>query len=202
MTCRSCGSEFITGSSIKFHCSVQCRLKEIASGFKSSEDCWEWPNSTNAQTGYGQLSEWRDGRRLLHTAHRVSHEAFIGPIPEGQYVLHRCDNPRCFNPAHFFLGGARENALDMVAKGRNHVPNNLGRPRNPASILRGDKHPMWGGNHASQRRGSQHPRAKLTEELVREIRASPESHAALARRLGVSDSAICSARKHGWRHVT
>lgn len=51
--------------------------------------------------------------------HRVAYEVYVGPIPEGLWVLHSCDNPRCHRPKHLFLGTRRDNILDMIAKGRN-----------------------------------------------------------------------------------
>ena len=77
-------------------------------------DCWEWTGSRN-QAGYGVV-------RMTDSsfpAHRVSYELFIGPIPEGWCVCHRCDNPPCCNPNHLFVGTKDDNNQDKVAKGRN-----------------------------------------------------------------------------------
>lgn len=49
---------------------------------------------------------------------RKSFEAFKGPIPKGQWVLHTCDIPKCINPKHLFLGDRRDNMKDMYAKNR------------------------------------------------------------------------------------
>lgn len=81
--------------------------------------CWIWEGPAWSGRGgrfYGCASF--QGRDRL--AHRVSFEAFKGPITDGLFVCHRCDNTLCVNPDHLFLGTNRDNMQDMVRKGR-HV---------------------------------------------------------------------------------
>ena len=79
--------------------------------------CWNWTRSLSNK-GYGYFR--RDGHEL---AHRWSYGTFVGPIPPKMFVLHHCDNPRCVNPDHLFLGTNHDNILDMVAKGRHWLQN-------------------------------------------------------------------------------
>ena len=71
--------------------------------------CWELAGQPHRR--YGQVS----GRRY---AHRLAHEMWNGPIPDGMIVCHRCDNPPCFNPHHLFVGDKRVNLFDAHRKGR------------------------------------------------------------------------------------
>jgi hypothetical protein len=80
----------------------------------ASAGCWLW-RGTVASCGYGYMSFGRGSKRLVH---RVMHEIMRGPIPVGLFVCHTCDVRQCVNPAHFFLGDAKANADDMIAKGR------------------------------------------------------------------------------------
>jgi HNH endonuclease len=86
-----------------------------------------------------------------------------GVDPGKLWVLHRCDNRRCLNPNHLFLGTVRDNVRDMVEKGR----------------------------HADCR-GARNPNAKLTAADVRAIRRRwpAEGQASLAREFGVWKTAI------------
>lgn len=76
--------------------------------------CHEWTASLNIG-GYGQLSVNR--RRV--TAHRWAYEYHNNvKVPDGVFCCHKCDNPKCVNPEHIFLGTPKENTNDMIAKGR------------------------------------------------------------------------------------
>jgi hypothetical protein len=75
--------------------------------------CWEWTGKQD-RYGYGKIkinAKWT-------LAHRVAYEMLAGPIPEGLCCLHRCDNPRCVNLDHLFLGTHLDNMKDCTLKGR------------------------------------------------------------------------------------
>ena len=109
----------------------------------------------------------------FYLAHRVAYEMLIGDIPAGLLLCHRCDNPACVNPAHMFIGTQADNLKDMRSKGRGNPPC-----------------------------GTRHPRARLTEQLVTQIRSDLRSHRQLAKVLGISKSAIGMAKAGvTWKHV-
>lgn len=105
------------------------------SNVRRSDGCWEWTGSKRGN-GYGCLAV--GGRQV--GAHRVAWETQNGPIPEGLFVLHKCDNPPCVRPDHLFLGTAKDNAMDMARKGRaagarqTHCPK--GHPYTEANVYR------------------------------------------------------------------
>lgn len=78
-------------------------------------ECWEWTGSIRKKMGYGVF--WMTSDNNRH-AHRVCWELVNGPIPDGKLVLHHCDNRRCVNPTHLFLGTQSDNVNDRVKKGR------------------------------------------------------------------------------------
>ena len=77
--------------------------------------CWEFRSDWLAPNGYGQFSA--SGKHWA--AHRFAWLLHHGTPPQpGCHVCHRCDNKRCVNPDHLFVGSARENVVDMVEKKR------------------------------------------------------------------------------------
>lgn len=150
----------------------KARFLSRASGHDQSPDaCWEWTGSLNS-SGYGRF--WLNGRITL--AHRAAYFLFRGDIPEGRNVCHSCDNRRCVNPAHLWLGSQSENLRDAVAKGRMRPP-----------------------CVAPERNGN----AKLGPNQVREIRAFRRAGAKLtelATRFGVSPATISGvANRTTWK---
>jgi len=75
--------------------------------------CWIWLHGASP-SGYGISGlKYLDGG-----AHRVSYKAFVGPIPAGYFICHKCDTPPCVNPDHLFLGTHADNMADRQRKGR------------------------------------------------------------------------------------
>lgn len=103
-------------------------------------DCLEW-TGTRLPRGYGVIYGGPE-RRKVYT-HRAAYEVTHGPVPDGMYVCHKCDNPSCVEPDHLFLGSPADNMQDMRAKGRERYPSP----------------------------GEAHPTAKLSDLQVEEIRS-------------------------------
>jgi hypothetical protein len=136
-----------------------------------SGECWLWLGASIA-TGYGHISV--EGRHVL--THRHAWMLENGPIPDGLFVLHRCDNPPCVRPSHLYLGTKRDNALDRERRGR---------------------HPRT--------RGEAHGLAVLTAEQVTKIRArfaAGERQCDLAREYDVNYRTIFAVvRSINWRSL-
>ena len=76
--------------------------------------CWNVVSHVSNSGGYIHVR--RNGQRIQ--VHRYSYELVSGPIPKGLFVCHHCDNPRCINPVHLFLGTQKDNLQDMTKKKR------------------------------------------------------------------------------------
>lgn len=94
----------------KLHRSLETRFWEKVEKAGSNE-CWLWTAST--AKGYGCIG---DGNGRIVGAHRVSWAIVNGDIPPGKMICHFCDNPRCVNPRHLFLGSSQDNMSDMSQK--------------------------------------------------------------------------------------
>lgn len=114
------------------------------SNVDKSGECWVWTAGKD-EHGYGNIKI--EGRRVA--THRFSYATFVGAIPDGLCVCHRCDNPSCVRPDHLFVGTQKANCQDRQQKGRS------GFQRYPELVKCGEAH------HA----------AKLTEKRVRLMRA-------------------------------
>lgn len=129
------------------------------------QGCWEWQAALRS-TGYGEVYWPGHGRKKI-AAHRASWLIHYGDIPDGLWVLHKCDNKLCVRPDHLFLGTHRDNVDDAVRKG----------------IIK-----------ATRARGERSGNARLTDAQVTEIR---ERHRVIhpARKTGCSSTEL--AREFG-----
>ena len=119
--------------------------------------------------------QWRNAAGEHELTHRAAWRMYRGPITQGAFVLHTCDNPRCVNPDHLYLGTQADNVRDM-----------WDRSRAAPGISRGSKHGM----------------SVIDEAQVREIRDSKESGPAIAKRLGISTTTVYDVRNRKiWKHV-
>lgn len=139
---------------------------------KGPDECWPWTAACYGN-GYGQFGVSKEERSVL--AHRFGYKSLVGPIPDGDKVLHTCDNPPCQNPNHWYLGSQKDNADDRETRGR--------------------------GNHPKGERNN----SRLTEGQVREILALFErgGHTQdIADRFGIRRRLVYAiARGERWGHL-
>lgn len=192
--CATCGKTFRVHLSdlprrAAIYCGMDCaqarheqRVTPLADRFwaqvQKTETCWLWTGPHDGR-GYGHIGGGRRNGRALK-APRVAWELVIGPIPEGLWVLHHCDNPPCVRAdtdplrSHLFLGTHADNVADMLAKGRGS-------------------------------RGEQRPGAKLTDTTVRAMRIAAdggETMRSVARHFRVApETARDAIQGRTWKHV-
>lgn len=103
--------------------------KMLAKVSKDPESgCWNWTGWGHYDrkypgNRYGGIS-YRDpttGKQKTNTTHRAMWIALRGEPPKGMCVCHTCDNPRCCNPKHLWLGSRKANTQDMMLKNRHHL---------------------------------------------------------------------------------
>lgn len=129
---------------------------------RGPDDCWQWKSGKRGK-GYGIFRFARHNQ----VASRMSLAMFLGRnLLKGEMACHHCDNPPCVNPNHLFAGTAKDNMSDCVAKGRTA---------------------KWNGS----RIGEGNPRARLTVDQARVIKASRDTHpTVLARTYRVSRALV------------
>ena len=183
--CKCCGNSFDAPYGGTRFCSLDCHFENYV--VRNENGCWGWAG-VHSKSGYGKMSR---GRNNPTHAHRYSYEKHIGQIPDGLFVLHKCDNPPCTNPAHLFVGTNRDNMHDAMRKGRNRPP----------PIQRGMDNILV-RNPLLRPMGAKHHSAKLTEQQVLEIAKSEEQGSVLAKAFGVSPTLISNIRRRRiWKHL-
>lgn len=191
--CRQCGRDFQARTDQPgAYCSRRCRadsekiplLDRLWAHSEIESECWVWHGSRlthrDGYLTYGQIRI--DGATSL--VHVVSWLHHRGPIPEGHGVLHTCDNPPCWNPAHLFTGTKPDNMRDMAQKRRQVYQRD------------GSKVP----------RGERAPNATLSDDVVRQVliayAETSLSQRGLAASLGLRQERIAKIISgRGWAHV-
>lgn len=98
---------------------------------KEDNECWEWIGNLQ-HDGYPRFKI----TTKVILAHRFSWELHNGDIPNKMLVCHHCDNRKCVNPNHLFLGTHQDNSTDMVLKGRHRNPTKNKIDKNIADKIR------------------------------------------------------------------
>lgn len=142
-------------------------MERFLSKVAKTESCWLWTGGKSGR-GYGAFCSPDEKK-----AHRFSYSRYVGQIPQGLSVCHRCDNPACVNPDHLFVGTHTDNMKDKMSKGR--------------------------GNHLV---GTKHPRSKLTESQVLAIRADNRRQVEIAESYGIKQAQVSEIKRRiAWTHI-
>lgn len=163
--------------------------QRLAASVERGPKCWLWTGGLSSN-GYGKLSD--DNGRTVG-AHRLSYEIARGPIPEGLFVLHKCDVRNCVRPSHLFLGTQKQNMEDKVFKGREARGERHGSKTRPKT------------RPETTQKGSRNPASKLTEAEVKAIRSYASSGArqtSIAAMFGITQALVSLiVRREAWKHV-
>jgi len=166
--------------------SIRKRLAKYTSKSEGG-GCWNWTGHLN-EKGYAMMSA---GRKISLRASRVVYLLKHGYFNEALYVCHKCDNPKCVNPDHLFLGTAKDNTHDMIQKNR------MSRP----PVHYGSTHPLVRNPQLSAR-GAKNGNSSIDDDRALQIYESEGSVRELSNRFGLSPSAIHSIKmKKTWRHI-
>lgn len=164
--------------------------------------CWLWTGGLT-KNGYGCVEVSKKPIRFRTQAHRFAY--IISIVDPGPFmVCHHCDNRRCCNPGHMFLGTSADNMRDCREKNRHsHGEGHAAIQR--AHVQSGDVH--WSRRVPSKvKRGEHAAMAKLTPEAVVEIRyrrERGETLRSIGDSFGVRESTVCMiAQRKTWKHVS
>jgi len=160
--------------------------------------CWPWMAARN-RSGYGVFQI--EGRQ--ESAPRVAWALTNGPIPDGLWIRHTCDNPPCANPAHLLPGTHLDNMRDRSERDRAPKGATHAFRQHPELHARGDR--TAGRKYPGLFAGTRNGRARLTEADIPDIcnrRADGESCSSIARDYGVNLTTIHRAGSgRSWAHV-
>jgi len=105
----------------------------IKKGSFSKKGCFEW-NGCCDKDGYGYTTFSPFGKKIQYKVHRLIYVLLIGEIPANMFICHSCDNPKCFNINHLFLGTPKDNSSDRDRKKHGSLQNQKGQ-QNHSAIL-------------------------------------------------------------------
>lgn len=171
--CHTCSSIFTPTGPKNVWCSELCRMLDCCDHSGGDDTCWDWKLGLD-KGGYGHGNFEKE-----KAAHRAMYRAFYNfDLTPDHIVRHKCDRPRCLNPAHLELGTHADNSRDMWDRGRQQDYKNVAK-------------------------GVAHGSAKLTEKEVLSIYADPRNTKEIADQYALSQTTILKIKNGSvWTSVT